>query len=78
MSGTHYLVSLFLKPVVSSVLLCVVFSTFAWVDVCSMFLSGSRRDELDDFPASADDYELVEEIGAGATARVCHKHLMLE
>lgn len=43
-----------------------------------MFLSGSRRDELDDFPASADDYELVEEIGAGATARVCHKHLMLE
>lgn len=29
-----------------------------------------RRDTSDDFPANADDYELVEEIGVGATARV--------
>ncbi|BDA47110.1 probable serine/threonine-protein kinase OSR1 at N-terminal half [Coccomyxa sp. Obi] len=31
-------------------------------------------DELDDFPANADDYELMEEIGVGATARVWMAH----
>ena len=42
----------------------------------SRFAIGSCRDDTDDFPANADDYELVEEIGVGATARVCY-HLLL-
>lgn len=45
---------------------------FVWFGIISDFAIGSCRDDTDDFPANADDYELVEEIGVGATARVCH------